>query len=486
LEDENEMKATSHATALVGLLLGISFLLCAGIAMLYHDPLSVRASFFVTGLACILISGSAWFWSRGSTELNKRDGIVLVLVSWLLCGGIGALPYLLTGTISDPVSALFESFSGFTTTGASVLTDLEQLPRAILFWRSLTHFLGGVGILIVFVAILPFVGAGGVQLYKAESTGLITDRLTARIADTARIIFGIYIVLNVLCALLLRLGGLSWFDSACHAFGTIATGGFSTRTDSVAAFNNPYVEWVIILFMFLSGVSFVLHYRALKGAYSAYLRSDEFKLFAVLCVAVSLLSAFLIQAPLGLSFSNALRTTAFQTISLFSTTGFVTADYDVWPDVIRLTFLILMVFGACAGSTSGALKSVRVVVVWKIIVHQMNNIINPKRVASIKLDGKPITLELANKAATYVATYLMIIWIASFLVSMFVPDAMTAISSVIACLGGVGPGMGGAGPTETFAHFPAIAKSILIVCMLLGRLEIYVCLVVLIPSFWKR
>ncbi len=482
----NEMKATSHATALVGLLIGVSFLICAGVAVLYHDPLPVKATFFAAGLACILSSGFAWFLSRGSTELNKRDGIVLVLVSWLLCGFIGALPYLLTGVISDPISALFESFSGFTTTGASVLTDLEQLPRAILFWRSLTHFLGGLGILIVFVAILPFVGAGGVQLYKAESTGLITDRLTPRIADTARIIFGIYIVLNVLCAFLLRLGGFSWFDSVCHAFGTIATGGFSTRTDSIAAFNNPYAEWVIICFMFLSGVSFVLHYRAFKGTYSAYFKSDEFRLFAVLCIAVSTFSAFLIKNQLGLSFPNAFRTTAFQTISLFSTTGFVTADYDVWPNVIRLTFLILMIFGACAGSTSGALKSVRVVVAWKIITHQLKNILSPSRVASFKLDGKPIAIELANKAATYIVTYIMIIWLASFLVSLFVPDAMTAISSVIACLGGVGPGMGGAGPTENIAHFPTIAKSILIVCMLLGRLEIFVCLVVLMPSFWKR
>ncbi len=480
------MKAIAHAIAFVGLLMGVSLLTCGGIAFFYRDPIPVRASFSVAGLVCMFISGVAWFFSRGSTELNKRDGIVLVLVSWLLCGGIGALPYLLTGTITDPVSSLFESFSGFTTTGASVLTNLEQLPRSILFWRSSTHFLGGVGILIVFVAILPFVGAGGVQLYKAESTGLVADRLTARIADTARIIFGIYIVLNVLCALLLRLGGLSWFDSVCHAFGTIATGGFSTRTDSVAAFNSPYVEWVIICFMFLSGVSFVLHYRAFKGTYTAYFRSDEFRLFAVLCVAVSIFAAFLIKSQLGLSFSNAFRTSAFQTISLFSTTGFVTADYDEWPNVIRLMFLMLMIFGACAGSTSGAVKSVRVVVAWKIMMHQLRQIVRPARVASIRLDGKPIANDLANKAATYIVTYMMIIWLASFLVSLFVPDAMTAISSVIACLGGVGPGMGGAGPTETFAHFPAMAKSILIVCMLLGRLEIVVCLVVLMPSFWKR
>lgn len=480
------MKATSHAVALVGLLIGISFLICAGVSVFYHDPLRVKTSFFAAGHACIFISGGAWFLSRGGTELSRRDGIVLVLVSWLLCGFIGALPYLLTGTCADPVSAIFESFSGFTTTGASVLTDLEQLPRAILFWRSLTHFLGGVGILIVFVAILPFVGAGGVQLYKAESTGLTPDRLTARIADTAKIILGIYVTLNVLCTLLLRIGGLSWFDSVCHAFGTIATGGFSTRTDSIAAFNKPYVEWVIICFMFLSGVSFVVHYHALRGDFRAYYRSSEFRLYTVLCAAVSIFAAFLIKDPLRSDFSDALRTSTFQTMSLFSTTGFVIADYDVWPNVIRLMFLVLMIFGACAGSTSGAVKSVRVVVTWKIIMHHLKNMLNPKRVASIKLDGKPITLELANKAAIYIATYIMVIWIASFLVSLFVQDITTATSSVIACLGGVGPGMGGAGPTETFAHFPAIAKSILIVCMILGRLEIFVCLVVLMPSFWKK
>ncbi|NCD35032.1 MAG: TrkH family potassium uptake protein [Spartobacteria bacterium] len=480
------MKAIIHAVALVGLLMGVSMIPCCGIALWYCDPDPILKTFLITGLVCILVSVAAWFFSRGTAKVKKHDGIILVLVSWLLCGFIGALPYLLTGTIADPFSALFESFSGLTTTGASVLTNLEQLPRAVLFWRSLTHFLGGVGILIVFVAILPFVGVGGVQLYKAESTGLTDDRLTARIADTARIILGIYIALNVLCTVLLRLGGLSWFDSVCQAFGTIATGGFSTRTDSIAAFNNPYVEWVIIVFMFLSGVSFVLHYRAFKGVYSAYHRSEEFQLFAVLCIVVSTISAFLIKNQLGMSFPIAFRTAAFQTVSLFSTTGFITADYDVWPNVIRLMFLILMVFGACAGSTSGAIKSVRIVVAWKRIRQQFQQFVRPSHVTIIKLDGKPITNELADKATTYIVIYIMLILVASLIVSLFVPDAMTAISAVIACLGGVGPGMSVAGPTETFAQFPAIAKSILIICMLLGRLEIFVCLVVFTPGFWKK
>jgi len=480
------MKPILHALAMIGVVLGLSFLLCYGIGMLYSDPSTATTSFLTLGTICLIASVVSFLLSRKSPELSRRDALIVVLTAWLFSGFVGAAPYLLCGVCTDVSGAIFESFSGLTTTGASVLTNLESLPRSLLFWRSFTHFLGGIGILIVFIAILPFVGAGGVQLYNAESTGLLTEKLTARIAGTARIIVGVYLILNSLCAILLRFGGLTWYDSVCHAFGTIATGGFSTRTDSIAAFHSPFIEWVIIVFMFVSGVSFVAHYRALTGNRAAYLKNSELHLYALLTVATAAIGTICLVRQLDVDAMTSLRMTVFQTVSLFSTTGFTTADYDIWPSVLRFSFLILMVIGACAGSTSGAIKSVRVVVAWKVFMRQLGRIIHPSRVQALRLDGNPLPSDRADKAVTYIVAYLLILAVATLTISLFTSDSMTAVSSVIACLGGVGPGMGGAGPTETYAEFPGIAKLVLVFCMLLGRLEIYICLAAFMPSFWKN
>ncbi len=480
------MKAIIHSLTLVGFLLGLSFLLCAGIGFVYHDPSNVTTSFLLMGFGCLAGSFTAWFFTRHHPELDRRDAIVLVLSSWFLCGIIGAIPYLILGISNDPASALFESFSGFTTTGASVLSNLESLPQAVLFWRSFTHFLGGVGILILFIAILPFVGAGGVRLYKTEATGLFSEKLTVRVAGTARIILSIYLLLNILCAIVLRIGGLSWFDAVCHAFATIATGGFSTRSESIGAFQHPFIEWAIIFFMFISGMSFIAHYRALSGNPKCYFKSSEIRFYAFLCGGAILLSTALLLPNFDETVPNVLRDAAFQTVSLFSTTGFTTADYDPWPETIKVLFLILMMFGACAGSTSGAIKSVRIVVLGKVMARQIGTILHRSKVQMIKIDGSAVDNERVDRALSYVVVYLMILAVAILFISAFTPDILTAASAAIACLGGVGPGMSGAGPTETYAHFPAIAKLFLILCMLLGRLEIYICLVVLTPTFWKR
>jgi trk system potassium uptake protein TrkH len=483
---QEAMKNIIHSLALVGSLIGTSFLICAGVAFLCDDPGTVRTLFLAMGFACLAGSAVAWFFSRTNIELKRRDAIATIVFSWLFCGLIGAVPYLVLGTCADPASAIFESFSGFTTTGASVLTGLEALPRSVLFWRSLTHFLGGVGILIMFIAILPFIGAGGVQLYKAETTGFMGEKLTARIAGTARIIVGIYLLLNVLCALALKFAGLSWYDAVCHAFGTIATGGFSTRTDSIAAFHSPRVEWIIAAFMFVSGINFVAHYRALKGEPGYYFKSSEIRLFASLCAGTILVSTLLLLQRFGGGVADTLRAAAFQTISLFSTTGFTTTDYDLWPAAIKIAFLALMVFGACTGSTSGAIKSARIVVAWKLVVRQLRIFMQPSVALAVKYDGAIVDDDRALKTIGYICAYVVALVIATLLLSLYTPDFMTAASSAIACLGGVGPGMSAAGPTETFAHFPAVAKMVLVACMLLGRLEIYACLVVFYPSFWRK
>jgi trk system potassium uptake protein len=479
------LKSIIQSLSFVGILLGAAFLLSGGVGFLHHDAPRVFLAFFVMGGVCLLASWISWRASPRGLEIRIREAVLLVLSTWILTGIVGALPYLVLEICRDPISALFESVSGITTTGASVLSNLESLPHALIFWRSLTHFIGGVGILVMFIAVLPFVGTGAMQLYRTESTGPISEKITARIADTARIIVGIYLLLNVLCTAALRACGLSWFDAVCHAFGTIATGGFSTRSESIAAFHNPAAEWVIVFFMFISAISFVFHFSALRGDVLGYFRSQEARFFVFLCATSAALVSFHVVQKTGSGVSTGIRNAVFQTVSLFSTTGFTTADYDVWPDAVKFTLLTLMIIGGCAGSTSGAVKSVRFVVAGKLIARRFGNMLHPARVQAVKLDGRVIDNDSAGRAAFYIFLYFFVLCVGSVFVGFFSQDILTAVSAVIACLGGVGPGMSGAGPSETYALFPAAAKMGLIVCMLLGRLEIYVCLVVFTPGFWK-
>ncbi len=480
------MKAFIHAMTFIGGLMAAAFTLCALVGWRMGDAPAAPQAFLGLGALCFMGSLVAWRVTRTRDEIQRRDALLIVVSGWILAAVLGSLPYHFLSVTPDFASAFFESMSGLTTTGASVLSDLEQLPRAVLFWRSLTHFLGGVGILIMFIAILPFVGTGGVQLFKAESTGLFSEKLTPRIASTARIILGVYLLLNGLCAAALWLGGLSLYEAVCHAFATIATGGFSTRSASVAAFDSAYIEWVIIVFMFIGGTSFVLHFRALQGDYPVYFRSIEWRFFAILALAVSLLTAVSLDAAHGQTFMHRFRVATFQTVSLYSTTGFATADYDVWPIAIRLAFLVMMIIGASAGSTSGAIKGIRVVVAGKSIVRQMKVLLQPTRIQSLKIDGEVVETERSEKALVYIITYLLVLTFGALLLTTMATDIMTAFSAVVACLGGVGPGFAGVGPTQTYAHFPAAAKLLLSLLMWLGRLEIFVCLVVILPGFWKK
>lgn len=479
------MKPVIHALAYIGGLLAAMFLLCAGVGWLMGDAPEPINAFAGLSALCFLVSFATWGATRSESAVGRRDALLLVVSAWLITAMIGALPYLVLRVCPDLVSALFESMSGLTTTGASVLSDLETLPRSILFWRSLTHFLGGVGILIMFIAILPFVGAGGVQLFKAEATGLFSEKLTPRIASTARIIMAIYLSLNLLCAIALRLGGLSWFEAVCHAFGTISTGGFSTRTASVAAFNCAYIETVIILFMFVSGCSFVLHYRALRHGINSYSKNSEWRFYGLTCLGASLVVALALRGDPNLDWSLRLRQGAFQAVSVMTSTGFTTADYDRWPTPVKLILMALAIIGASAGSTAGAVKSIRFVVAAKTLKRQFQRLLQPNRIQSLKVDGEVVEPDRIEKALVYILLYLSILLTGAFVLSWMMPDMVTAGSAMIASLGNLGPALGGAGPTLTYAPFPAFAKLVLILCMWLGRLEIFVCIAICLPAFWK-
>ncbi len=418
-------------------------------------------------------------------DLGHRDGFAIVVFGWLGASLLGALPYVFSGTMGF-IDAFFESVSGFTTTGSTVLSSIEPLPKSLLFWRSLTQWLGGMGIIILSLAILPVLGVGGMQLYQAEMPGPTKDRLAPRIQDTARILWGVYIFFTLLETLLLVGGGLSVYEALCHSFTTMATGGFSTRTASVAAFNNAYVDYVITFFMFVAGINFTLHYRFLTGRLNAFWKSEEFRFYlwvglgaTVICTVFTIIYG-IYDDPL-----TAVRFGAFQVWSIMTTTGFGTADFDLWPPVCKLLLLSLMFLGGCAGSTGGGIKQIRLVVFLKFMRVQLQRLIHPRAVGTIKIDNHRVDHEVLQGVLGFLALYMTVFVVASLIVTAQGVDLITGTSAVIATLNNIGPGLGKVGPTQHFAHLPALSKVVLSFCMLAGRLELYTMAVLLSPAYWQ-
>ncbi len=405
---------------------------------------------------------------------------------WTTVVLFGALPFIFSGTIRDVTAAIFESVSGFTTTGASVLSDLESIPKGILLWRATTHFLGGMGILVLCVAILPLIGVGGMQLYRAEVAGPSKDRLTPRIASTAKLLWGVYMLLNLLATLMLRLGGMTWFDAICHSFAAVATGGFSTRSASIAAYNSSYIEVVMIVFMFLGATNFALHYAALRGDVRRFFKDPELRLFLGIITVACAIVTLNIWHRVYPSFWSALRNGVFATASLFTTTGFGTGDFGEWPATSKVVLLLGMVLGGCVGSTAGAIKQMRIMVALKRILLRVKIFIYPQASIRVKAGGQPVDDDIVTNILTYVVLYLVAMVIATILMTLFLPDILSAMSSVIATMGGVGPGFGLVGPTKNYACIPSAGKIILMLCMLLGRLEFFSIMALFYPSFWKR
>jgi trk system potassium uptake protein len=367
-----------------------------------------------------------------------------------------------------------------------VIAVLEPVSKGILFYRALTHYLGGMGVLVLCVAILPFLGVGGMQLYRAEVAGPSKDRLTPRIANTAKLLWGVYTLLCLVETFLLKLGGMTWFDALCHSFATLATGGFSTRTASVAAYNSVYIEVVIIVFMFLGATNFALHYSALRGKVRSYFRDPEFRFFLGIWAAACLVVALNTWHTVYPSFAAALRNSVFCTTSQMSTTGFCTADYDQWPAFSRTLLMLVMVVGACTGSTGGGIKQLRLLVAFKKIMRQIKVFMHPQAVVPVKLGRQPVDDGIVTQVLVFFILYVVTLTAASAVMTLFMPDIVSAFSAVIATMGGVGPGLGLVGPTQNYAAVPSAGKLVLILCMLLGRLEFYTMLALLFPSFWKK
>jgi len=418
-------------------------------------------------------------------EISHREGFVVVAASWLCASFFSALPFYISGTLPSLTDAVFEASSGITTTGASVLNQIEGLPHGILFWRSMTHWLGGIGIVLFSVAILPLLGIGGMQLYKAEASSITGDKFVPRIKDMAKILVKVYLFLSFVMMVLLLISGMGLFDAFVHAVGSISTGGFSDKNMSIAYYNNALIEWLIIIFMFVGATSFNLHYDFYKKGVRSYLKSEEFRFFFFTLLASTILIAINLKITGYVSSGSLIRDSAFQVVSISTTTGYTTANYAQWPAFSQLILLLLMFIGGCAGSTTGAIKSVRVLVLFKFIYKELYRLIHPHAVAPVKLNGRVLSPEIVKGITGFTIIYFLVFIVSTLLLTTTNLDLVTSISSVATCLGGIGPALGATGPMSNFAALHGFAKWILILDMILGRLEIYTLLILFIPAFWR-
>lgn len=479
-------RTVARFTAILVFFLGASMAVPLVAALIYQDG-SAKALAISMGILCVPgLTGFFLLRSREEASLTHRDGMAVVTLGWIAAGLCGALPFMISGVIPDFTNAYFESLSGFTTTGASILSDIESLPKGILLWRSLTQWLGGMGIIVLSIAILPFLGVGGMQLYKAEIPSPVVDKLKPRISETARTLWKVYLLVTVLEVLLLLAGGMTFFDALNHAFCTLPTGGFSTRNASIGHYNSPYFDAVFIVFMLLAGINFSLHYKMIRGDLRVFGTDPECRVFLAIVAVFILLVTLDIYGPVYPSLAEAFRYAAFQVSSVITTTGFITADYDQWPSLSRYVLLLCMFLGAMAGSTGGGMKILRIVLVAKHCYKEVFRLIHPHAVTTVKLGGCPVPGEILNSIWGFFLLYIGLFILAGLVMAWLGLDLISAFASVAASIGNIGPGLGLVGPSRNFLDVPLAGKWVLVFCMLLGRLEIYTVIALLVPEYWRK
>ena len=530
-------------SALIGFV-GLSLLIPFFISLGYGEE---DAGAFLLAALCTIIPAMALFFltriyfkapptGRAKRDLGHREAFLVTALGWVLAGIIGALPFYFYAhrtvdwfdgkptaeIMSSPLAlhgdctkanaggtgaefcsftnCLFESISGFTTTGASILAqglwsgpdrrDPRDLPHGLLFWRSFTHWLGGMGIILLGIAILPFLGVGGMQLFKTEVPGPVADKLAPRITDTAKLLWKVYVIFTMAETLLLMFGGMNLFEALCQSFGTMATGGYSTRAASITGFNSLYVEIVILVFMLIAGTNFSLHYLALKGRLSVYVKNTEFRFYGGLFLTVTLLSAFvLVSSGQYLDMGAALRYASFQTASILTTTGFATADFNAWAVLAPLApflLLVLMFIGGCAGSTGGGMKCIRIWLLLKQGYRELFRLIHPHAVTKVRMGNTVVPTGVLRSVSGFLFLHLIIFFFSVIAMSAMGLNFTDAFSSVAASLGNIGPGLGSVGPVANYNHIPETGKWLLMMLMVMGRLEIYTILILFIPEFWRR
>ncbi|UQZ89131.1 potassium transporter [Deltaproteobacteria bacterium Smac51] len=468
------------------LLLAASLLLPLIPALIYDDGTAMP--FLISSGATALVGGLLIFQGHGHDlgEARSRDGLATVGIVWLMIGLMGALPYWLTGSLPGFWDGVFESFSGFSTTGATVVTNIEALPNGILFWRCLTHWLGGMGIIVLMLAVLPFFGISGVQLFKNESS-LGQQKIRPRVAQTAKTLWLIYISFTILLAALLMVGGLDWFDSLCHTFSAMATGGFANKNASIGHYDSPYVEVVLTIFITISSINFALYYQAAKGDWKALFKNTESRVFIGIIVVASLLvSASLTAHNYYDSMLDTVREAFFQVVSIISTTGFITTDWAHWPHFSQGVLFVLFFVGGCSGSTSGGLKCIRWILLFKGVYRTLRQHIHPRAVIPIRLGGQAVPESVMSATWAFCAIYFMVVAVSTLALAAMDLDLLTALSASASALGNVGIGLGAVGPADNFGHLPWAAKGILSFCMFMGRLEFFSLMILFLPEFWKK
>ena len=465
---------------------GLTMIFPLIVGLVYRDQsvASLLKSMAITISAGLMLY--LFFRDAKAEVVSQREGMAIVAVGWTAVGFFGALPFYFGDSGFTFTDAFFESVSGFTTTGASVLTNIEAVSKGLLFWRSFIQWLGGMGIIVLSLAILPFLGVGGMQLYKAEVPSPVPDKLKPRIRDTAMILWKVYALISLAQVILLLLGGMGLYDALCHTFTTMPTGGFSTKNASIAHYDSVYFDCIFIFFMLLAGINFSLHYQMLRGKPLAFWQDSEWRFFAGAVILLTLVVSLDIFKTAYQTIGEALRFGAFQVVSIVTTTGFATADYEQWPAMSQLILLLCMFLGASAGSTGGGMKCLRIMLCFKYCYKELFTLIHPHAVSHIKIGGKPVPDDVMRSVLGFLALYMGLFAVCAVLLAGMGVDFTTSFASVAAAIGNIGPGFGMVGPVENYALIPVAGKWLLIWCMLLGRLEIFTVIILLVPEFWRK
>ncbi len=473
---------------IMGLLLLVeaSFMLLSTLVSLIYKDDALQSFIIATGITVLV--GVAFILSgrNAKSDLGKREGYIIVTSTWIICSFFGMLPFYIGDFIPSAADAYFETMSGFTTTGSSILNDIEALPMSLLFWRSIIQWIGGMGIIVLTLAILPALGVSGASLFAAEVPGPTPDRLQPKIAATAKRLWAIYLGLTVIQMVLLRLGGMSWFDSICHSFTTMATGGYSTKQASIGYWDSPYIQYVIIVFMFLAGINFTMSYFITQFNFKKVWQNEEFRWYSYITLIFVVLISIGLYCTQNLGVEESFRVAAFQVISLITTTGFATADYLQWVPALISLVVVLFFIGGSAGSTGGGIKVMRIIIAVKNGFLELKRILHPRAMIPTCCNGSAMPSDVINNVLVFVLLYITIIIVSIPIVSATGLDFESSFGAIITCIGNVGPGLGSTGPAFSFEHISDFGKWYLSFLMLLGRLELFTVLVVFTPTFWKQ
>lgn len=464
---------------------GLFMLVALLIAGIFNEGDSIAflySSIVTIGTGLLLIATTF----KAKKTIGKREGYIIVSTVWVFFSLFGCLPYLFSNSIPVFHDAFFETISGFTTTGSSILNNIEELPHGILFWRSLTQWLGGMGIVVLSLAILPAFGIGGMSLFSAESPGISPDKVNPRIKDTAKILWNVYLIFTVVEAILLMFGGMNLFDAINHSFTTMATGGYSTKQASIAYWNSPYIQYVISFFMILAGTNFSLSYFAFTGSPKKMFKNEEFKYYILIIISVTLFVSIGLFLSTEYGIEKSFRNALFQVSSIMTTTGYATDDYLLWTPFLGGIILMLFFIGGSTGSTGGGIKTMRIVLLVKNSYYELRRLVHPNAIIPVRFNKRSVNQQVITNVLAFFFFYVVVFFLSSLVFLIFVDDYHTAIGAVATSLGNIGPGFGSVGPAANFAHLPAGGKWFLSFLMLLGRLELFTIIVIFSPAFWKR